>query len=140
MYRIKKRLALLLLFAFLSALFAAGCGGSPKLADSFDEDAVKQKAMEAVALINARDTDGLKAVCTDTLAAALTDELTAQIYEEIGAGGAFLEMGDMAALGTKGENGEDYAVVVALAKYESKTFTFTLSFDTGLKLGGLFYK
>lgn len=122
-------------------LFAAGCQSVPPLSDSFDEATVKQTARDVVSLINAQDSDGLRAACDQTLAIALTDDKLTEIYTAISAGGAFSEFGDAIAFGaTDKTTGAEYGVVVLQAKYESKTLTYTLSFDTEMKLAGLYYK
>ncbi|MCE5234531.1 MAG: DUF3887 domain-containing protein [Clostridiaceae bacterium] len=132
------------IFALLAAvlvLFIAGCSPVPPLPDGFDEDTVMQAAKDTIALLNAQDSAGLRAVSSDTLTAALTDETLSAVYTDISAGGAFLEYGEAAAFGADDKTTDtQYAVVVMQAKYESKTFTYTLSFDTDMKLVGLYYK
>lgn len=132
------------LLAFLLAvllLFAAGCSPVPPLPEGFDEDTVVSSAKDVIALITAQDGEGLRAVSSDTLAAGLTDETLSAIFSAISAGGAFSEYGSTSSFGaTDKTTGAEYAVVVMQAKYESKTFTYTISFDTDGKLAGLYYK
>lgn len=133
----------IVLFAALCTLllFAAGCQSVPPLSDSFDEATVKQAAKDVVSLINAQDNEALRAACDQTLAIALTDDKLTEIYTAISAGGTFSEFGDAIAFGaTDKATGAEYGVVVLQAKYESKTLTYTLSFDTEMKLAGLYYK
>jgi len=48
---------------------------------------------------------------------------------------------DMSVAGTTDKtSGEEFAVVVARAHYEIKTFTFTISFTKQMKLAGLYYR
>lgn len=132
------------IFALLAAalvLFAAGCTPVPPLPEGFDEDTLMQAAKDTIALLNAQDIDGLRAVSSDTLNTGLTDETLSAVYTALSAGGAFVEYGEAATFGADDKTtGVQYAVVVMQAKYESKTFTYTLSFDTDMKLVGLYYK
>jgi len=72
---------------------------------------------------------------------ALTDDVLTLIYEAISEGGQFEKVEDMSVAGTTdSSSGEEFAVVVAKAKYEIKTFTFTISFTKQMKLAGLYYR
>jgi len=72
---------------------------------------------------------------------ALTDDVLEQIYEAMSEGGQFENVEDMSVAGTTDtSSGEEFAVVVARAQYEIKTFTFTISFTRQMKLAGLYYR
>ncbi len=128
-------------FVLLLAL-AAGCSApAPELSAVFDEDAVKQKAQDVIALFNAQDTDAIREISSQTLKDALTDDVFSQIYAALGQGGDFVEVTNMTASGSANKStGEQFAVVVAQAKYKNKSFTYTISFDTDMKLAGIYYK
>ena len=52
-----------------------------------------------------------------------------------------MEVTSIMAYGSTDKNtGEEYAVAVAQAKYEKKSFTYTISFDTDMNLAGIYYK
>ncbi|HWS30947.1 MAG TPA: DUF3887 domain-containing protein [Clostridia bacterium] len=122
-------------------LFAIGCSAVPPLSDSFDEETVKQSAKDVISLINAQDGESLRNMSTTTLSDALTDEKLAEIYTAISENGAFTEFGEAAAFGSSDKStGIEYAVVVQQAKYEAKALTYTISFDTDMKLAGIYYK
>ena len=124
----------------LMIAFATGCG-APKLSDKFDEEAVKQKAQDVIALLNAQDSKGIRDISVQALKDALKDDTFAQIYAALGEGGAFMEVTSIMAYGsTDKKTGEEYAVAVAQAKYEKKSFTYTISFDTDMNLAGIYYK
>lgn len=126
--------------AILMIVFATGCG-APKLSAKFDEEAVKQKAQDVIALLNAQDSEGIRELSVQALKDALTDDTFAQIYAALGEGGAFVEVTGITSYGsTNKKTGEEYAVVLAQAKYEKKSFTYTISFDTDMNLAGIYYK
>lgn len=119
---------------------AAGCS-APKLSAEFEEDAVKQKAQDVISLLNAQDTTAIRDISSQTLKDALTDDIFTQIYAALGQGGAFVEVTSMTASGSANKStGAQYAVIVAQAKHQNKSFTYTISFDTDMKLAGIYYK
>lgn len=115
---------------------------STKLADSYDENIVTERAKEIVEMINAQNFDQVNAEIRDDL----QDQLTAEKLEEaIGAklveAGAFLEYQSTATLGQKSKtSGEDYAVVVLVGKYENGNVVYTISMDSNLDIVGLYFK
>lgn len=124
----------------LMLVLTAGCSES-KLSAAFDQEVVKKKAQDVIAFLNKQDTNGIRDISTQTLNDALTDDTFAQIYDALGQGGTFVEVTGLAVSGSTNKGTSvDYAVVVAVAKYEKKSFTYTISFDTDMKLAGLYYK
>jgi len=118
----------------------AGCIGQ-QLSSDFNEEDVKKAAENVITLINDRNSEGIRELCTVRMREALTDDVLDQIYEAIGEGGQFENIEDMSVAGTTdSQSGEEFAVVVARAKYEIKTFTFTISFTKQMKLAGLYYR
>ena len=128
-------LAAVMCFALL-----AGCIGQ-ELSGDFNEEEVRKAAENVIILINDQDSEGLRELCTVRMREALTDDVLKQIYEAISEGGQFENIEDMSVAGTTdSQSGEEFAVVVARAKYEIKTFTFTISFTKQMKLAGLYYR
>jgi len=128
-------LAAVMCFALLT-----GCIGQ-ELSGDFNEEEVRKAAENVITLINDQDSEGLRELCTVRMREALTDDVLKQIYEAIGEGGQFETIEDMSVAGTTdSSSGEEFAVVVARAKYEIKTFTFTISFTKQMKLAGLYYR
>jgi len=135
-----KSFCLLVLVSVLCLSFFSGCS-SQKLSSDFDEDEVKKATEKVISLINSNDTEGIKELCTVQMKEALTDDVFQKIYEAIDEGGTFEKTGDMSIGGaTNKSSEEEFAVVVAKAKYEIKTFTFTITFTKQMKLAGLYYK
>lgn len=117
-----------------------GCSGQ-KLSSDFNEDEVKKAAENVILLINSQDSEAFKELCTVKVKDALTDDVLKQIYEAISEGGTFVKVEEMSVAGsTDKASEEEFAVVVAKAKYEIKTFIFTISFTKQMKIAGLYYK
>ena len=128
-------LAAVLCFALL-----AGCVGQ-QLSGDFNEEEVRKAAGNVITLINDQDSEGIRELCTVRMREALTDDVLDQVYEAISEGGQFEKVEAMSVAGTTdASSGEEFAVVVARAKYEIKTFTFTISFTKQMKLAGLYYR
>ncbi|HHY40582.1 MAG TPA: DUF3887 domain-containing protein [Syntrophaceticus sp.] len=114
-------------------------GCAQGLSSDFDEAEVKSAAQEVITMINENDTEGLREMSTAQMKSAFTDDVLNQIYEAIAEAGAFEQVEDMKVAGVT-ENDTEYAVVVAKAKYEKRSFTYTISFDKDMKLAGFYYK
>jgi len=128
-------LAVVMCFTLLT-----GCIGQ-ELSGDFNEEEVRKAAENVITLINDQDSEGIRELCTVRMREALTDDVLTLIYEAISEGGQFEKVEDMSVAGTTdSSSGEEFAVVVAKAKYEIKTFTFTISFTKQMKLAGLYYR
>lgn len=137
---IPKALSILVCAVLMCSILLSGCAGQ-KLSSDFNEDDVKQAAENVITLINSGDTEAFKELCTVKMKEAMTDDVMKQIYDAIGEGGEFNEIEEMSVAGAKDKaSEEEFAVVVARAKYEIKTFVFTISFTKQMKLAGLYYK
>jgi hypothetical protein len=129
----------LLLVAFMCLALLGGCAVQ-KLSSDFDEDEVKEAAENVIALVNSQDSEGLLKICTVQMKEALTGNVLEKVFEAISEGGKFEEIEEMKIAGyTDKSSREEFAVVVAKAKYEIKTFTYTITFTKQMKLAGLFY-
>lgn len=135
-----KQLSIITCAVLVFGALLSGCSGQ-KLSGDFNEDDVKKAAENVISLINSQDTEAIKELCTVKVKEALTDEVMTQIYEAIGEGGTFDEVEEMSVAGaTDKASEEEFAVVVARAKYEIKTFVYTITFTKQMKIAGLFYK
>lgn len=131
------RVASVLLFVVISLGMLAGCAA--KLPEGFDEAEVKAAAENVVTLLEQGDSDGLTALLTDEMKAALTEDVQSQIFDLVDSAGAVQEIEDM-AMGGSTQNEITYAVVVAKVRHEKGEITYTISFDSEMKLAGLFLK
>lgn len=135
MKKINIILCLVICFTLLS-----GCS-KPGLSEDFDQEEVKKSAEEVITILNKKDSEALLNMSTVQMKNALTDDVLEGIYEAIGEGGEFKNIEDMSVGGSKDKaSEEEFAVTVTKAKYENKTFTYTISFTKQMKIAGLFYK
>jgi len=135
-----KKAGALVLSSVLCMVLLAGCTGQ-KLSADFVEADVKTAAENVISLINNKDSDALLALCTVRMEDALTDDVLDKIYEAISEGGQFKSI-EAVSIGGQIDKAsdEEFAVAVVKAKYEIKTFTFTISFTKQMKLAGLYYR
>lgn len=133
-------IALLVILSMVIAL--AGCS-SNKLASSFDEQTVKQTARTVIDKMN---TGSYESISNDMVREDLKSALSAkvlsgaadQILKDVG---AFDSFANEVVVGAKDKNtGEDYATAVMVAKYANKKITYTISFDTKMKVVGFYLK
>lgn len=137
--KLRKWLAISVLAAFCLVVFTA-CA-QPGLSGDFDEAAVKSAANEVVEAVNSKNSDKLREMSNETMKAALTDEALDSVYQAIAEGGSFQKITDLSVAGASDkETKEEYAVAVAKAEYESKSFVYTISFSKDMKMAGLYYK
>ncbi len=130
----------IMLVVLLSSFFLTACSTPPLSAD-FDEEQVKLVAQDVVSLLNAQDTEGLRAIFTERMNTAITDEVFTQIYAAIGEGGEFEAIDSMTVNGSTDQStGEKFVTVTTRAKYAAKTFTYTISFNKDMQVAGLYYK
>ncbi|NLW00958.1 MAG: DUF3887 domain-containing protein [Clostridiales bacterium] len=125
---------------FLFLIMLNGCGVR-ELSEDFDKDEIKKQVEVVIELINNRDSQGLLEMCNVQMKEALTEDVLGKVYEAIGEGGEYEEIKDVRIAGMTDKNSkEELAVVIARAKYEIKTFTFTITFTKQMKLAGLYFK
>lgn len=140
MKNIRLKYFYIILVVLLSSLLLTACS-TPPLSPDFDEEQVKLVAQDVVSLLNAQDTQGLRAIFTGQMNTAITDEVFTQIYAAIGEGGAFEAIDSMTVIGSTDQStGEEFATVITRAKYAAKTFTYTISFNKDMQVAGLYYK
>lgn len=129
-----KKTICVLMAAFMLMLLAA-CG-SAKLPEGVTEDDVTTAAKNTVDYLNAKDYDSLVATMDDEMQEALPSDKLAEAWEPFyGTLGEFDSITKTTVGAQKG-----YAVAVVSAKYKNKTATLTLSYDSEMKLAGMFFK
>lgn len=136
-----RKLLSFVLAVLTTAAILAGCGGSAKLAEGFDETAVKAAAESAVTTLNGGDYDAFCALGADSLQGALTPAViknaVAQVMPDAG---EFVEFSSETMSTAKDSDGNDNAVVVIVAKYEKQNVTYTVSLNKDLLLTGFYLK
>lgn len=129
------------LLCVLTAICLCGCGGSTKLSESFDENTVKETAQKAVDCLIAGEYDDCVAMMGQEMQEALPAEaLETNVAPVMEKAGAFQEYKSITALGQKGSDGADCAVAVVVASFEKGKLTYTISFDAGMEIIGLWMK
>lgn len=136
----KKFFVVLTMIAGVS-LMLTGCS-SMKLSDDFDKDTVEKTAKQVIEYLNSGDYDKIFDMSGDVLKNGITeDELSQAVDKTFGDAGAFEEFKNVSIIGQKIKpSDEDAALAILVAKYENQKVTFTLSFDTDMKLIGLYMK
>ncbi len=113
---------------------------STKLAAAFDKATVETSAKQVINYMNAGDFDGVNAMVREDIKEILTsDVLTDAAQKTYGKAGSFEEYKKVNIVGKKDKD-SDYAIALVQAKYEKKTVTFTISFDSNMAIVGLYMK
>lgn len=136
----RKITAVIMIVVGMAALLC-GCA-STKLSASFNKDDVEASAKQVIKYLNDKDYDSVTKMFQKDLQKQLSaDNLEAAVNKTYGEAGAFKEFKNIAILGQKVKStGEDAALVIVVAKYEKQKVTFTISFNTDMKLIGLYMK
>ncbi len=135
--------AAILLCGLLISL--TGCGtagdGSDKAAALFSEDEVMASARQVVELANDKEFDKICAL----IAPAFQDQISPEELEDawggqLESGGQFVDFRNSVVSYSADKNFGEYATAVLVVQYENGRLTYTLSFDTNLRLIGLYLK
>ncbi len=127
----------------MAAVMLAGCAGSQKLSDKFNEEEVKEAAREVIEILNDQDVDTLVDEKWNSTMKSMAGKemMTEQILPIIEELGAFEEFDKEAVTGSKDKDTEqEFAVAVVKVKYEKRKAQFTISFDEDMKVGGFYIK
>lgn len=136
---IKRGISIALVMA-TSALLLIGCSGT-KLSSDYDEEKVKAAAEEAVDHLIAGEYEECVALMGEEMQAAISAEVLATNMETMtGQKGAFQEYKSSTVVGQKDKDGTEYAVAVIVAGFEKGNVTFTVSFDSEMKMIGFWMK
>ena len=136
--------AIVIMFCFSCILFTAcsgkssDAGKSPSVSSGQKEKYI-EKAQNVITLFNEEKSDEIVELCDEAMKNALSEDKLSEIYPQIKSNGDFEKFleGEM----TKVEQGgKTFTVVVQQAKYEKKTLTYTVNFDSEDRLAGIFYK
>lgn len=112
-------------------LALSGCGS--KLSGGFEEEKVKQQAMEDVTTGESGDFGAWKSRFDPALAESLTEDIYNNYLALIEEKGSFKEFGKCAVAG-QSDDGKDYAVVVLVAEHEEEKIQYTLIYNTDMQL------
>ncbi|HEX3026575.1 MAG TPA: DUF3887 domain-containing protein [Clostridia bacterium] len=141
----KKILAVCLAILSVSVLAFVGCVSSQKyekLSSKFSEAKVKSSAEEVVTNINAAKFEAVCGNMSETLKGSLPAEAlqkaVSPFLSKAGAFDSFSSETVSGLLDTK--SGQEYATAVVMAKYKNQTVQYTITFDTDMKMAGIYFK
>jgi len=140
--RSRNKMLTLLFVLMAMAIALTGCS-SNKLASGFDEQTVKQAAKSVIEKMNSGSFESItNDMVRDDLKTALSASVLSGAASQILAGaGTFESYASEATVGAKDKKtGDDFATVIIVAQYANKKVTYTISFDTQMKVIGLFMK
>lgn len=121
------------LVLILTAGIFTGCMTGGELADIYDEETVKQQAMDDIKLAESVDFDGWYARFGADVQESVTEESYHSYLEILEERGAFTEFGDCKIFGQE-KNGVDYGVAIVTAGHENKDIKYVLAYDKDMKL------
>lgn len=123
-----------ILLMFLCLVSLVGCG-APKLSANYSEEKLKAAAEEIISKFNEEKYDDVAA----KLKADLRKDLPASKLKEVWSN--YKNIGKYDSLSKIAfQEKNDYAVVVAIAKYEKRKVQFTLSFNKDMEMVGIYIK
>ena len=106
----------------------------------FDEKVVQEQAETAIALLDAGDYEGLKAMSDAKMAELLNEEEMEKAKDQLGEDwGSFQNFGSWYLMETT-QRGIHMAVAQMNASYENTSVTYTVTFDENMKMNGLWMK
>lgn len=130
----KKTIAktLLLTLALFTGLLT-GCGNKNELSDAFDEETVKQQALDDIALAESDDFEGWQARFAPEYQSAVTEDAYLSYLDTLKDYGAFTEFGKIAVIGQE-QDGTDYAVAIVICKHADGDIQYTVAYDSNMNL------
>lgn len=107
----------------------------------FEADAVEERAKQVVQMLNNGEFDDLQDMAIDSMKSTLTQEVMDQAKEQISDEdwGDFLSIGKIYMAEVK-QSDQLFAVTEMTVSYENTAITYRISFDTDMKLAGLYLK
>lgn len=136
----KRKLGLMSLLLVVLLFVLSACGDS-KLPSEFDQKKVEESAANVVDMVNSQDTKGIQEISNEEMKQAMTDNVLSQVFDTVKGFGEYREISKIDLTGIKDKStNKSIAVAVLKAKYTDKNVIYTISFDTDMKLAGLYLK
>ena len=138
--RTKKKIGILVLLLVVCAFSLSACG-KKGLSSEFDPEEVEELAISVVEMVNNEDTEGIKSLCNDEMKKTMTDNIFDQVSDTLKEFGEYKEISkiDLTEVKDKATK-KPIAVAILKVKYTNKQVMYTISFDTDMKLAGLYLK
>lgn len=112
----------------------AGCGAS-KLSDKYSEETLKASTETIIKNMDSDNFDAIEEVMSDKLKEAVPADKLKEVWGSLAKVGKYEKLSKIVF-----QEKDGYAVVVAIAKFENGNIQYTLSYDTDMKLVGIFLK
>lgn len=137
----KRRTKIGLIALLLVCIFTLSACKKKELSNEFDQEQVEELAISVVNMVNKEDAEGIKAISNEEMKQAMTDDIFEQVFDMVKQFGEYKEVSEIDVTGVEDKaSKEPIAVVVLKAKYTDKEAIYTISFDTDMKLVGLYVK
>ncbi|MCF6459547.1 DUF3887 domain-containing protein [Clostridium sp. Cult3] len=137
----KRRTKIGLIALLLVCIFTLSACKKKELSNEFDQEQVEELAISVVDMVNKEDAEGIKAISNEEMKQAMTDDIFEQVFDMVKQFGEYKEVSEIDVTGVEDKaSKEPIAVVVLKAKYTDKEAIYTISFDTDMKLVGLYVK
>lgn len=135
----KKCVSVFLMVCMMSVVLS-GCGNA--LSTSFDRDTVQNSAENFISLLNDRDYDDGYAMFSQLMKDAISREDFESTFEPmLDEKGTFIDYKNQQISGTSDkESGAEYAVCIFTAEYENGDVTYTITYNTSMKVDGIYYR
>lgn len=138
--RRKKKIGLISLLILVCIFTLSACSKN-KLSDEFDQGKVEEAAKSIVDMVNKGDAEGIQELSNEQMKQAMTEDVLSQVFDAVKQFGEYKEITKIDLTGVEDKSsGQSIAVAVVKAKYAEKDVIYTISFDTDMKLVGLYLK
>lgn len=136
----KKGIELLVLLLVVCTFSLSACG-KKKLSSEFNKEEVEELAISVLEMVNNEDTEGIKSLCNDEMKKTMTDNIFDQVSDTLKEFGEYKEISKIDLTEVKDKvSKKPIAVAILKVKYTNKQVMYTISFDTDMKLAGLYLK
>lgn len=138
--KINKKIYFTFLFIAIFVFILSTYKGK-KLSNEFDENQIKEKAVDVLNMVNQIDIKGIKNICNNEMKKSMTDEALDQIFDIVKQSGEYEEISKIYVMGIEDKSfNKPFGAAVLEVKYTNRDLLFTISFDTDMKLAGLHMK
>ena len=136
----KKKIGLMSLL-ILVCIFTLSACGKKQLSDEFNQEKVEEAVKDVIDMVNKKDIEGIQEISNEEMKEGMTEEVLNQLFDAMKDFGEYKEITKIDITGVENKtSNKSIALAVVKAKYENKNVVYTISFDTDMKLAGLYLK
>lgn len=107
---------------------------------TFDEKTVIRQAEQIIEMINSNDYEGIRNQSNGSVKTVLTDQTISVAKEKLGSNLGNFKSYSSSYTCQIVQKGKKYAVAEITALYENRSVTYTITFDQGMMVAGLYMK